>query len=66
LLLPGLPLRVKSASVLGGSHLKFEDSERELRIEIPAAAIEPIDTVIKLELEQPWTSRGVIPVPDTH
>ena len=66
LFLPGLPVRVKSASVLRGSELKFEDSGRELRIEIPAASIEPIDTVIKLELEQPWTSSAVIPVGDPH
>jgi hypothetical protein len=31
---------------------------------VPAEAVDPIDTVIKVELEQPWTTAAVVPVPD--
>lgn len=63
LALPVLPVRVKSATLLHGSALQFKQSDRELMIEVPAASIDAIDTVLKLEIEQPWTSGAVIPVP---
>jgi hypothetical protein len=61
--LPALPVRVKSAALLHGSALQFKQSDRELLIEVPAASIDAMDTVLKLEIEQPWTSDAVIPVP---
>jgi alpha-L-fucosidase len=61
--LPALPVRVKSATALHGSVLQFKQSSRELIIEVPAASIDAIDTVLKLEIEQPWTTNAVIPVP---
>ena len=51
--LPALPVRVKSAALLHGSALHFKQSDRELAIEVPAASIDAIDTVLKLEIEEP-------------
>lgn len=64
--LPALPVRVKRAALLHGSDLQFRQSDRELLIEVPTASIDPIDTVLKLEIEQPWTSNAVIPVPASY
>jgi alpha-L-fucosidase len=61
--LPALPVRVKSAALLHGSALEFKQSDRELTILVPDASIDAIDTVLKLEMEEPWTSNAVIPVP---
>jgi len=61
--LPALPVRIKSATLLHGSALQFEQSNRELFIQIPPASIDAIDTVLKLEIDQPWTSNAVIPIP---
>ena len=63
LLLPTLPIRVRSASLLGGAELPFKQSDQFLTIPIPAAAINPVDTIIKLELEEPWNTSDVVPVP---
>lgn len=63
--LPTLPIRVRRASLLGGANLSFKQSDHLLTISIPAAAIDPMDTIIKLELEQPWTTLAVVPVPES-
>jgi alpha-L-fucosidase len=61
--LPILPFPVKSAALLHGPDLQFKQSDRELVIAVPVASIDAIDTVLKLEIEQPWTTDSVIPVP---
>jgi alpha-L-fucosidase len=62
--LPALPIRVKSAAILGAGPLQFAETKGELKIGLPAASIDSIDTVIKLELDQAWTSLETIPVKD--
>ena len=61
--LPVLPIRVKSAALLNGGQLKFSQDGRHLTIDVPADAIQPIDTIIKVELERPWDTAAVVPVP---
>jgi len=61
--LPILPFRVKNAALLHGSDLQLTQTDRKIEIEVPAASIDAIDTVLKLEIEQPWTTAAVIPVP---
>ena len=61
--MPALPARVESAAMLKGDKLAFEQSGQELRITIPLAAVDLLDSVIWLELEQPWTTQAVVPVP---
>ncbi|HEU5458079.1 MAG TPA: alpha-L-fucosidase, partial [Terracidiphilus sp.] len=61
--LPALPIRVRSASLLRGAVLHFEQSGRSLTIRIPADAYDPVDTILKLELDRPWDTSAVVPVP---
>jgi alpha-L-fucosidase len=61
--LPTLGVKILSASRLGGPTVQVEQSEREVTFRVPAEAVDPIDTVIKVELEEPWTTAAVVPVP---
>ena len=61
--LPALPVRVVHASMLRGADLQIERPSGNVSITLPASMVDPIDTIIKLELEQPWTTQAVIPVP---
>lgn len=62
--LPALPIRVAAASLLNGPELKFTESDGQLTIDLPSVAVDAIDTVIKLELDEPWTTSAVVPVTD--
>jgi alpha-L-fucosidase len=62
--LPALGVKIVSASKLGGPAVAVEQSEREVTFRVPAEAVDAIDTVIKVELEEPWTTAAVVPVPD--
>ena len=64
LLLPALPDRVESASLLNGKHLKFVQDRQHLAIDLSAGLIDSIDTIIKVELDQPWNTLAVVPVPE--
>lgn len=66
LVLPALPIRVMSASLLHGSQLQIAQSGHDLKISVPAASVDSMDTVLKLELEQPWTTSAVVPVEDAN
>jgi len=63
LVLPTLPVLVDKISVLNGPKLHFVQSDKDLTITIPTSAVDPMDTILKLELERPWTTATVIPVP---
>ena len=63
LVLPALPVRIDRVSVLNGPDLHFEQSEKDLTIEMPSGPRDAIDTILKLELDQPWTTAAVVPVP---
>lgn len=56
---------VKSAAVLHGAQVRFKQSECRLEMDLPAAPVEGVDAILKLELEQPWTTQAVIPVPSS-
>jgi alpha-L-fucosidase len=63
--LPALPIRVAKVSLLHGRALQFQQSDGSLTINVPEGDIDSIDTVLKLELEQPWTTSAVVPVPSS-
>ncbi|MGB8259985.1 MAG: alpha-L-fucosidase [Terracidiphilus sp.] len=63
LVLPALPVRVVKAAVLHGADVAFQQTEGTLTINLPAAAPEQIDMVLKLEIAEPWTTSAVVPVP---
>lgn len=49
--LPGLPRKVKSAALLHGGAAKVEQAGGKLRLTFDKAAIDPVDTIIRLELD---------------
>lgn len=63
--LPALPGRVINATTLHGTKIPFTQTQHDLTLTIPQDAIDPIDTILKIELDAPWTSSAVVPVPAT-
>lgn len=63
LVLSTLPVHIRKVSVLNGSDLQFEQSDKVLTVKMPSGSRDAIDTILKLELDQPWTTAAVIPVP---
>lgn len=61
--LPLLPARVLSARLLNGEVLKFSEANGSLLVQIPESDLQPMDTILKLELDRPWTTLAVVPVP---
>jgi len=51
--LPALPVEIKSATLLNGGNVKYSQQDGKLAIEIPPSALEPMDTIVKLELDHP-------------
>jgi len=60
--LPALPRDVKSASLLGGGAVKLGRSEGNLVLELDPAALDPIDTIVRLELDGSAMDVPAIPV----
>ena len=56
LLLPPLPSAVRSAHLLGGRAIDFKTADYGLVLSLPRDAVDPIDTVVVLEME-PKASR---------
>ena len=51
--LPALPAEIKSAALLNGGKVEFSQKDGKLSITIPVSALEPMDTIVKLELDRP-------------
>jgi alpha-L-fucosidase len=49
--LPALPCNVKEASLLGGNAVKVAQGRGKLRLTFDKRAIDPIDTILRLELD---------------
>lgn len=49
--LPDIERKVIAAKLLGGGNVKFSQSDGNLRLTFDKAAIDPIDTIIQLELD---------------
>jgi alpha-L-fucosidase len=61
--LPALPSRVARVSLLHGAEVHFTQSDKELTLTVPAGSVDATDTILKVELDQPWTTAAVVPVP---
>ena len=51
--LPALSKKIKSATILKGGPVTWKTEGDELRVSVPASIRQPIDTVVKLELDGP-------------
>jgi len=63
LVLPTLPVHVMKAAVLHGSEVSFEQTKQALTLKLPQGSSNAIDTIVKLELAEPWVTSAVVPVP---
>jgi alpha-L-fucosidase len=63
LVLPGIDRRIVSASLLGGGAVKCAASEGGIALAVPAAARDPIDTIIVLKLHGPAEDVKPVAVP---
>ena len=50
--LPVLPAKIKSATLLNGGKVEFSQTDGKLILTVPASALDPSDTIIKLELDR--------------
>ena len=55
LVLPALPAKIVRCSALTGGTVKAEQVDGELRIQVAVADRQPIDTIVKLDLDGPAT-----------
>ena len=51
--LPALPAKIQSATLLGGGKVTATQQDGKLVVTIPKASMQPIDTIVKLELDRP-------------
>jgi alpha-L-fucosidase len=51
--LTALPKRILSAKTLAGDKVQFAQSEQAVDISLPAPLLDPVDTIIRLELDGP-------------
>ena len=61
-MLPALPIRVTSAKLMHGTAVEFNEAAGKLKFIVPAAPGDAIDTIVELELAEPWTTDAVVPV----
>jgi len=59
--LPNLPVRVIKISTLNNKPVSFSQDRQYTRIKVPSIP-DSIDTIVKVELAQPWNSPAVVPV----
>jgi alpha-L-fucosidase len=64
LTLPSLPVRVTKATMLHGGEVSFHQTAQILTFDLPAGPKDAIDTILKIELAEPWTSSAVVPIPE--
>lgn len=53
--LPALPAKVLNATRLDGGRITFRQDGSKLEFTVPAGTCDPIDTIVKLELDRPAT-----------
>ena len=59
LVLPTLPVKVVKATVLNGSDFAFEQTAQTFILNLPPSSPDTIDTIVKLELAEAWTTSAV-------
>jgi hypothetical protein len=63
LVLPTLPVRIVKAAILQGGAVSFQQTDARLSLTLPPTPPDAVDTVIRLELAEPWITSAVVPVP---
>ena len=63
--LPALPAKITSATLLGGGKVEVSQQEGKLRVTVPVASLDPIDTVVRLDLDSSALAIPVLSTPST-
>ena len=67
LVLPSLPAKIKKATLLDGSELKFSQTDNQVKIIFPSDKLDPIATIAVLSLDSEVSSlTPIIPTSSTH
>ncbi|MBM4062443.1 MAG: hypothetical protein FJ265_15295 [Planctomycetes bacterium] len=61
--LPDLPARIAGSAVLGGGKATVRQEQGRIVLQVPAAARQPIDTIVRLELDTDALALAPIAVP---
>jgi alpha-L-fucosidase len=61
LILPTLPVKIVKASLLHGPDVSFHQTAQTVTFNLPSVPPDTIDTVLQLELAEPWTTSAVVP-----
>jgi alpha-L-fucosidase len=64
LTLPSLPVRMKRATLLHGGDVPFHQTADTFTFDLKAVSADAIDTILRIELAEPWNSSAVVPVPE--
>jgi alpha-L-fucosidase len=59
--LPALEARVERARLLAGGEVRVETTPRGLRLQLAPEQLQPLDTVVRLELDRPLPPRPAVP-----
>ena len=62
LVLPTLPTRVVKVTELNRNSVSYSQDDKSIALKVPPVAADTVDTIIKLELAEPWDTSAVVPV----
>lgn len=60
--LPNLPARIVRVTDLHGNPVSYNQDNKYTRIAVSPVAADTVDTIIKIELAEPWDTSAVVPV----
>jgi len=64
LALPSLAVQIRRATLLHGGDVPFHQIEGRVTFDLKAVPADAIDTILRIELAEPWNSNAVVPVPE--
>jgi alpha-L-fucosidase len=62
LVLATLPTRVVKVTDLNGNSVSYSQDDKSIALKVPGVAANTVDTIIKVELAEPWNTSAVVPV----
>jgi hypothetical protein len=60
--LPAIPAKIKSATLTGGGKVKFRQRRGRLVVRVPKSLLQPVDTIVRLELDRPALDIAALPI----
>jgi len=60
--LPAIPAKIKSAALTSGGKVKFRQRRGRLVVRVPKSLLQPVDTIVRLELDRPALDIAALPI----